>query len=217
MVFTDTLLFVLEIIGTVAFAVSGALKGIKNNMDLFGVSILGLITGVGGGVIRDTILGNTPATAFNTPLFTVIALCSSLFTFLVIRLIWKYIHDKKRIYDRFIMFTADTLGLAVFTTTGVRIAEESGNLGFVAIVFIAVITGVGGGVLRDILCADVPYVFKKHIYAVASAAGAAVNLLCGSVLPEEPAVILGGMTVIILRVLAALFHWNLPKINPEKI
>lgn len=217
MIFISTLLFVLEIIGTVAFAVSGALKGIKNNMDLFGVSILGLITGVGGGVIRDTILGNTPATAFKTPLFTIIALCSSIITFVVIRLIWKYIHDKKRIYDRFIMFFADTFGLAVFTTTGVRIAEETGHLGFVAIVFIAVITGVGGGVLRDVLCADVPYVFKKHIYAVASAAGATVNLLCSHFLPQEPSIILGGMTVVILRILAACFRWNLPKINPEKV
>ena len=87
----DTFILIFEIIGTVAFAISGAVKGIKRGMDLFGVAILGLVTGVGGGVIRDTVLGNTPATAFKSPLFAIIALSCAVLTFIIIGLVGKRI------------------------------------------------------------------------------------------------------------------------------
>lgn len=213
----DTFILVFEIIGTVAFAVSGAVKGIKNNMDLFGVMILGLVTGVGGGVMRDTILGNTPAIAFKNPLFALIAIFASVITFVIIGLIWKRIKREIRNYDRSILFFADTVGLAVFTMTGVRIAQESGAENFTAAVFIGVITAVGGGVLRDVFCTEVPDVFKKHVYAVASAAGGIVTLLCMKIMPEWVAVSVGFATIVILRFLAAHFRWNLPKVNPENL
>lgn len=211
----DKFFYIFEIVGTVAFALSGAVKGIRKNMDLFGVAILGLVTGVGGGVMRDSILGNTPAVAFESPFFTLIALSTAIITFAVVRLLWKRVRDVIQKYDRNVMFVADTLGLAVFTITGIRIAKECGIDSFVSLMFIGVITGVGGGVLRDVFCVEVPDVFKKHIYAVASAAGGAVNILLDGIVSEGVAVISGFMCVVALRFLAAYFRWNLPKINPE--
>ena len=213
----DTFILIFEIIGTVAFAISGAVKGIKRGMDLFGVAILGIVTGVGGGVIRDTVLGNTPATAFKSPLFAIIALISAVLTFIVIGLIWKSVKAGIKNYDRNILFLADTIGLAVFTMTGARIAEESSAKNITATIFIGVITAVGGGILRDVFCTEVPDVFKKHIYAVASAAGALVFLLVGRYLPEWIAVVCGFSSIVLLRFLAAHYRWNLPKVNPDNL
>ncbi len=213
----QTYFFVFEIIGTIAFALSGAMKGIKHNMDLFGVTILGIVTGVGGGIMRDSIIGNTPAIALKSPLFTLLALATSLITFAVVRLLWQYIRNHMQFFERIVVFWADTLGLAVFTTTGIRIAGECGVDNFTAKVLVGVITAVGGGVLRDVFCGDVPDVFKKHVYAVASAAGGAVNIILCGFIPEGWAVAIGFLTVVTLRNLAAHFRWNLPKINPDTL
>ena len=203
---------VFEIIGTIAFAVSGAVKGIKYKMDLFGVCVLGLVTGVGGGVIRDSIIGNTPVVAIKNPLFAIVAIVASLVTFSAL-----YLIDKKSVFDNKIyelfMFIADTLGLAVFTNTAIAIARTIGINSVFPLIFLGVLTGVGGGVLRDVFCGDVPYIFKKHIYALASAAGALINIVIYEFFPNKFAATGGILTVIILRFLAAYFKWNLPKIN----
>ncbi len=204
--------FVFEIIGTIAFAVSGAVKGIKYQMDVFGVCILGLVTGVGGGVIRDAIIGNTPVTAIKNPLFATVAIVASLITFAVIYALGKKHEPDNKKYIVF-MFAADTLGLAVFTNTALTIARDAGISNTLALVFLGTVSGVGGGVLRDVFCGDVPYIFKKHIYAVASAAGALVNVIVYAVAPQNLAAALGICTVVIIRVLAAHFKWNLPKIK----
>ncbi|MBQ5900269.1 MAG: trimeric intracellular cation channel family protein [Clostridia bacterium] len=213
----DTFILIFEIIGTVAFAISGAVKGIKRGMDLFGVAILGLVTGVGGGVIRDTVLGNTPATAFKSPLFAIIALSCAVLTFIIIGLVGKRVTTEIKNYERNILFLADTIGLAVFTMTGARIAEESSAKNITATIFIGVITAVGGGILRDVFCTEVPDVFKKHVYAVASAAGALIFLIVGRFLPEWIAVVCGFFTIVLLRFLAAHYRWNLPKVNPDNL
>ena len=118
-------------------------------------------------------------------------------------------HNQRR-YDR-LLFWMDTLGLGVFSVAGVELAfSRSGHPTFFLLVFIGTITGVGGGVLRDLLAQEVPYIFVKHIYACASLAGAA---LCAGLwrFGSMPAMLAGIAAVVIIRVLAAHFHWNLPR------
>ena len=215
--FLNTFFIVLEIIGTIAFAVSGAMKGIRKGMDLFGVVILGLITGVGGGIVRDAIIGNTPVVALKTPTFTILAIITSLVVFTVIRLLWKRIKNSVKDYDKNVIFFADTLGLAVFTMNGINIATQFQVSHFLAVVSLGVITGVGGGVFRDVFCGEVPDIFKKHVYAVAAAAGGCVYIPLSNVMPQTVAALIGIAVVVILRILAAHFRWNLPKINPETL
>lgn len=204
----DTFIFVVNIIGTLAFAASGAMIGLNKNMDIFGVCILGLATATGGGVIRDLILGLTPPMAFRDPTYAVLALATSAVFFS--RRVRRVLMHNQRRYDR-LLFWMDTLGLGVFSVAGVELAfSRSGHPTFFLLVFIGTITGVGGGVLRDLLAQEVPYIFVKHIYACASLAGA---VLCAGLwrFGSMPAMLAGIAAVVIIRVLAAHFHWNLPR------
>ena len=193
------------------------MKGIKHNMDLFGVVILGLVTGVGGGIVRDSIIGNTPAIALINPTFTLLAIATSVVTFVVIALAWKRVREGLHDYDRAVMFFADTFGLAIFTINGINIAKECDIANVLALASLGVMTGVGGGVMRDVFCGEVPDIFKKHIYAVASAAGASVYLLLSVWTSDLTASISGIVTIVLLRILAAHFRWNLPKIDPQTL
>lgn len=204
----DTFIFVVNIIGTLAFAASGAMIGLKKNMDIFGVCILGLSTATGGGVIRDLILGLTPPMAFQDPTCAVLSLVTSavFFSRRVRRLL---MHNQRR-YDR-LLFWMDTLGLGAFSVIGVQLAfEQADHPTFFLLVFVGTLTGVGGGVLRDLLAQEVPYIFVKHIYACASLAGAA---LCAGLwrFGSMPAMLAGMAAVVLIRVLAAHYRWNLPK------
>lgn len=204
----DTFIFVVNIIGTLAFAASGAMIGLNKNMDIFGVCILGLATATGGGVIRDLILGLTPPMAFRDPTYAILALVTSA-VFFSRRVRQVLMHNQRR-YDR-LLFWMDTLGLGVFSVAGVELAfSRSGHPTFFLLVFVGTLTGVGGGVLRDLLAQEVPYIFVKHIYACASLAGAA---LCAGLwrFGSMPAMLAGIAAVVIIRVLAAHFHWNLPR------
>lgn len=204
----DTVLLILELAGTLAFAVSGAITGLKKNMDLFGVCILGLTTAVGGGVIRDVILGNTPPATFQDPIYAMVALGTSLVLFLPgIRrlLMWD-----QRLYD-LTLLVMDSAGLGIFTVMGIRIVYSSTpDPTLFLLVFVGVVTGVGGGVLRDIMAGDTPYIFVKHVYASASLAGALVCVGLWAVWGELPAILGGTAVVILIRFLSAYFHWNLP-------
>lgn len=207
------LIFVFEIIGTVAFAVSGAMTGLKNKMDIFGVMILGVVTAVGGGVIRDLILGITPPGMFGKPVYAVVAMVTAVITFLptVRRLLTK----NQRVHD-FVLLILDSLGLGVFTVVGIQTAYRvSSGYGAFLIVFVGVITGVGGGVLRDVLAGERPYIFVKHIYASASIAGAIACVLLWSV-NSTAAVVVGAVLVFVIRLLAAHFRWSLPKAEIEQ-
>lgn len=205
----DIFLLILELAGTMAFAASGAMTGLRKNMDVFGVCILGLTTAVGGGVIRDVILGSTPPATFQDPIYAAVALLTSLVLFLpqVRRLLmWD-----QALFD-LALFLMDTAGLAIFTVMGIRIAYASApRPTLFLLVFVGVVTGVGGGVLRDMMAGDTPYIFVKHVYACASLAGA---LACGALwrcAGEMPAMLLGAGAVILIRVLSAHYRWNLPR------
>lgn len=204
----DRFILIVELIGTMAFAASGAMTGIKKNMDIFGVCILGLTTAVGGGVIRDLILGNTPPATFQDPIYATVAVLTSLVLFLpgVRRLLmWDPV-----LYD-LCLFLMDTAGLGIFTVVGIRVAyAHAPRATLFLLAFVGVITGVGGGVLRDVLAGDTPYIFVKHIYACASLVGAVICGLLWHYAGEGLSMLAGAAAVFLIRGLSAHFRWNLP-------
>lgn len=205
----EEVFFIFEILGIIAFSLSGALVAIEKKMDIFGVAIIGLITATGGGVIRDLILGVNPPKAFQNPLDALVAIVTALIVFLPV--VRKIFIKEKKVYE-FVTRMLDSLGLGLFTVIGVRVAIESGfekNL-FLQI-FVGVLTGVGGGVLRDVLSGDRPYIFVKHFYACASLLGAIACSLLWENLGEISASLIGIGIIFTLRLLAAHYRWSLPK------
>ena len=205
----DFFLLTLDLLGTLAFAASGAMTGIRKNMDLFGVCILALTTAVGGGVIRDVILGNTPPATFQNPVYATLALLTALVLFLPgLR---RFLMHNTALFD-LCMFWMDAAGLGIFTVVGIRTAYACAPRPSVfLLVFVGVVTGVGGGVLRDVMAGDTPYIFVKHVYASASLAGA---LLCGTLwhyAGELPSMLLGAGVVLLIRALSRHFNGNLPR------
>ena len=207
----DTFIFVLEIIGTVAFASSGAMTAIEKKMDIFGVNILGATTAVGGGMMRDIILGVTPPAAFSQPVYILFSILTSTLLFAIVYTNPEILHSriKSRYYDK-IMLWCDTAGLGIFTVVGIQTASKilpQDNPFF--FVFIGVLTGVGGGVLRDIMAGETPYILVREIYASAAIAGGITCVVCGSTMGEATATVLGLIVTVVIRSLAAYFHWNL--------
>ncbi len=199
---------IIEILGILAFALSGAMVGLRAKMDLFGVTFLGLITTVGGGIIRDVILGNTPPMTFRDPTYALLALAVSLIVFLPF--VRKSFTRVQQVFDT-VLLVVDSLGLGIYTVTGIRTAYEAGFDSLFILVFSGVITAVGGGALRDVLADQPPYIFVKHIYAIASLTGALVCALSWGFIGDIWAMTLGAVTVFVLRLLAARFRWNLPR------
>lgn len=210
-ILSASLLLILELVGTVAFSVSGAMTGLRKNMDLFGVAILGLTTAVGGGMIRDLILGNTPPVMFRDPVYAMVALCTAVIVFLpAVQRLLDRIHG---LYD-VLMLWMDSLGLGIFTVVGIQTAYTAlEKPGVFLLLFVGVITGVGGGLLRDLFAGDTPYIFVKHFYACASLIGAAVCVVLWGLLGQTAAVVLGASAVVVLRLLAVRFRWSLPRVK----
>ena len=207
---SEILLLAFEIAGTVAFAVSGALLGLEKRMDILGISILGLTTAVGGGVIRDIILGITPPMTFRNPLYAAIAIGVSVLVFVIVR---KRSLFKGRFYE-ITMLIIDSTGLGVFTVIGINTAfVRDDSYGIFLLVFVGVMTGVGGGILRDVMAGDRPYIFVKHFYASASIIGAVVCVAVWDVLGSITSMFVGTAVVIVLRLCAARFRWSLPKVQ----
>ena len=212
-----TLLFLFDLIGTIAFAISGAFVAIGKEMDIFGVNVLAVTTACGGGLMRDLIIGSTPPQMFRNPFFVIVAVVVANVVFL---LMFLHRHMPRKVavlYDS-MLFWFDTLGLAAFMVDGVMagMAIGYGDNAFL-ICFLGFITAVGGGALRDVLAGRMPDIFRKHIYAVAAIAGAilmvAVMRLFGS---QQMAMVSGFLLVLILRKLAAHYRWNLPKVKLEQ-
>ena len=187
---SGTLLLIFEIIGTISFAVSGAITAINKKMDIFGVIILGIVTAVGGGAIRDLVLGINPPVTFTSPVYAVVAAVTAIIVF--IPAVLKFLHKKKAIYD-YALLVMDSLGLAVFTVIGIETAvSNTSEFNSFLLLFVGVITGIGGGVLRDIMAGNIPYIFVKHFYASASLIGAAVCIILWNLIGQEWAMILLG-------------------------
>lgn len=204
---------VMYIIGTIAFAVSGAIVAIENEMDIFGVNILAITTATGGGLIRDLLLGRIPPMIFVNPSYVYISVLVANLVIILFRLQKRMKKQYLLIYE-WTLLICDTLGLAAFTADTVNTVmntEYKDNL--FEVVFLAVLTAVGGGLLRDIMANKLPYIFVKHIYACASLIGALLTGILWQYLGGTVSMIIGFLSVIIVRLLAAVFNWNLPKIK----
>ncbi len=204
--------FALEIIGTIAFAISGAVVGLRYRTDIFGVLCLGIVTATGGGVIRDVILGNTPPSAFQNPIYVLTASIASVVIFAYAYYAEKSGRHVSLEFYKKLLFLMDSVGLGIFTVSGVHMAwvVSGGNNHFLC-VFSGLITGVGGGLLRDMMVDQLPDIFRKHIYAIASIVGAmfTVHLYShGYMVFAQP---VGACVIIVIRLLAAHYKWNLPK------
>lgn len=200
-----------EIIGTVSFSISGAVTAIKKGMDLFGVIILGLTTAVGGGIIRDLILGINPPKTFTNPIYGSIAVAAAVITFIIMA---AHREPKSTASHDLLMFWMDTIGLAIFTVVGISTAYEiSDSYSAFLLIFVGVITGVGGGVVRDMFAGNTPYIFVKHIYACACISGSLICVLLWKPFGMIPAMLAGAAAVVALRYLARQFKWNLPRIK----
>lgn len=214
MLYSDIIIFIMEIIGTIAFAISGAIIGVQKKMDLFGINVLGITTAVGGGMVRDLILGVNPPATFRNATYTLTAIASSTIVFCV-----GYFNKKTspgkyaRLYD-LILLIGDTIGLGIFSVMGSYAAIKAGYTDncFLTI-FVGVMTGVGGGMIRDIMAGNTPYILVKHIYAVASLAGAAVFTLLLPYFSYLQCMVAGASIVMLIRFLAAHYRWNLPRIH----
>ena len=206
----DSIFFVFEIIGVIAFSLSGALTAMKKEMDIFGACVLGMTTAIGGGIIRDLILGVNPPVAFVDPLQAVLGLAIPALAYLPF--IQKFFARNKHKVHTLSLMIADSVGLGVFTVVGVNACFENlPNPNAFTAIFLGVITGVGGGVLRDVFSMNLPKIFVKHFYACASIAGAIVAFFMHVYFDALLASIIGAAVVITLRFLASFLRWNLPK------
>ena len=205
----DTALIILESVCVMFFSMSGAIVAIEKKMDLFGVAIMGLTTSIGGGIIRDLILDITPPMSLRHPRIAIIAIVTSIIFF--IPYIRRKIQEEEKIYN-ILMFITDSIGLGLFTVIGVQTAINNGfSDNYFLQVFVGVISGVGGGVLRDVLAGNRPYIFIKHFYANAALIGAIVCVILWNIVGSLAAMLISASIIFILRVLAAHFHWSLPK------
>ncbi len=206
--------FIFELIGTIAFAISGAVCGLRAKTDLFGVLALGMITATGGGVIRDMILGQIPPTAFVNPFYISIAVVSALLVFITAAFQMKRGFPIDRNLYRKILFYMDAIGLGFFTVMGCETAFRiSAGSNLFLSVFSGMITGVGGGLLRDMMVDQLPDIFRKYIYAVASMAGGILCVICMRYGYGVPGIYLGAICIVIIRILSSYFHWSLPRLD----
>lgn len=209
----ELIIRITEYIGTVAFAISGVIVAINKRLDFFGAAVLGVTTAVGGGALRDILLGITPPMMFQNYVFVAVALAISCLIFIIEYHIGG-IFSKGRDYLQVINIF-DAVGLGAFTVVGVNTAIISGysDNGFL-VIFVGTITGIGGGVLRDVLAGRIPMVLRKQIYAVAAIVGAAFNFILYH-MGYNPtlAMLLGAAAVMLIRFLASYFKWDLPKVS----
>lgn len=200
------IILVLDLFGTMAFAVTGALRAIEHKYDIVGIIILATTTGLLGGVMRDTILGIFPPYNFSDTIH--IAL-----TTIAATIIFFLYHRIKKYENMFNIF--DAIGLGVFTFTGASIAYSLFNTNFVLIVISSLLTAFGGGILRDVFVREPPIVFTKEVYALASFIGVILFLILVNVkLQFEFIAIAVIFVTTCIRLISIKLQWNLPKVKP---
>ncbi len=202
-----------EFIGILAFAISGAMISIQRKMDIFGVIFLTLVTALGGGVMRDVFIGIVPPRNFFNFSHLLTTIVTAIVVFTLAEIFKNFFFTNfKKINE--IVNVFDAFGLAAFTIMGIQIPVEAGYGDHeFFVIFIAVFTAVGGGLLRDVMSREKPMIFTKNIYATAVLLGALCYYFLGKFIPENIATIITFVVIVSIRVLAARFHWDLPKIE----
>jgi len=211
-----TTMFILEILGTIAFAVSGALAGIKKEMDILGVAIIAIITATAGGAIRDITLGITPPSVFRDPIYLIVVLITvAVFLFgLRLRKINSPFVTKPIRFLEVLINISDAVGLGVFTISGVSVAIISGyGNNIFLVLFVGTVTGVGGGIMRDVFTMRVPSVFVRHIYALASMIGALIFFILRTYIYRSLAMVISVAIIVIIRFVSHRYKLSLPKVK----
>lgn len=197
----ETLVLILDLVGTFVFALSGAMLGVRRRLDIFGVLVLSFAAATAGGITRDLLIGATPPAALSDWRYPVISLAAGVVTFFRAPLIEK-LRNPVRLFD--------AMGLALFAVAGTRKALEYGISPPMAAAM-GMLTGIGGGIARDVLLAQVPLVLRAELYAVAALAGALVVALGHWFdLPALPCALVGAGLCFGLRMMAVTYGWQLP-------
>lgn len=199
-------LYILDLIGTVVFAMSGILLAYRHKMDLFGMLVLATVTAIGGGTIRDMALGATPVFWMKNPAYLYIIIATCLLATFVL-------HFSSRQIGATLIQIVDAVGLAAFTGIGVNKALDYEAI-YIAAITMGVLTGVGGGMIRDVLAREVPMVLRAEIYATACIIGGTVHVLCiASGLPSMTSLWIGVTVTLLIRLAAIYWNLHLPKLS----
>ena len=214
----DIFLIIIQTVGAISFTVSATIYAIHKRADVIGALVFSLLTCFGGGFIRDLSIGNVPPKILSDKTLICIAaisvaVCAVCYHLGFIKRVAKY---ADRHQHNFLIEFTDALGLASFVISGLEAAIDSGKTGFVILVFCGCITGVGGGILRDICSATIPAVFRKHIYLIPVIIASVFFVLAYKHMNEVLCVILTMGIVIAIRMLAFKFKWNLPIPKPSE-
>lgn len=198
-------LILLDYLGTFAFAISGALKAVRKEMDLFGLIVLAVVTAIGGGTVRDVMLGQQPFW-FANPYYILLALLAAFLVFALYRVLSR---------GETVLLWFDAIGLGAFTVIGASKAMTYG-LGLVPTVALACLTGIGGGLIRDMLAQEVPVVLRKEVYASASVLGAIIYWLLEQYsVPAHFSTSLAMLVVIAIRLLSLHYGIGLPRLKTK--
>lgn len=206
--------FIFEMVGTVSFAVAGAMVAIKKKVDIFGVLVLSAVTALGGGIVRDILIGYLPPRMFSDYRYVLAAVVSALIVFIVAYVFRNQFARSYNVVDG-VNNIFDAIGLGIFTVTGARVAIDSGfTRNGILVVCLAVITGVGGGIIRDVMLKEIPFVLTKRIYAIASiCGGTAYHLLVVNSVDKKLAAVISVAIVFVIRVLATVLKLDLPRVK----
>lgn len=198
---------IIDILGTISFAISGALTAMRKKLDVFGILIIALVTSVGGGTLRDILIGKTPVSWMLNMTFVYVIISATVVAILF-RSYLKYVRRS--------LFLFDTIGIALYTIAGVQIATVAG-LHPVVCVILGTISACFGGVLRDILCNEIPVIFHKEIYATVCLLGGSIYLgLSEAGMMQAYAMIISGAVIIFIRTLAVIQQWSLPSVYKKE-
>lgn len=194
----------MEFIGTVAFAMSGALLAIEKNLDYYGIGFFAIITAVGGGIIRDVIINLPLPVALSDPIFIIVSLAAAA----VVIVFHKWVRKFQSLVTFF-----DAVGLAAFTAIGAKAAINSDGCTPFVVITLALLTGTGGGILRDMFAREIPFVFRKEVYAMACIAGAIVFLFTYPYVAMTIAMYLCFGVTLAVRLVSIKFNWQLARVK----
>ena len=211
----DIIWYMFDMIGTIAFAVSGALVGVARKMDIFGMAVLALATAIGGGIVRDVLLGYFPPNSLRNVVYVTVVLAVTVIVFLIYNS--RYRKHAMGPRSRASYLLADALGLASFTVTGASAGFKLYPELPIFIVLLGTITAVGGGIIRDMLAQRIPSVLKEDVYALPSIIGGIVYYLMVTSSWDSMAVYGAFTVVLVIRLLAIKYNWSLPKVGKTKL
>ncbi|CDF79729.1 adS protein [Formosa agariphila KMM 3901] len=202
------MIYIIDILGTISFAISGVLVALSKRMDPFGVLIIASVTAIGGGTLRDVLVGNTPVTWMHNMTYVYVILATTIFS-VVLR--------HKIDYLRTSLFLFDTIGIGLYTLVGIQVGMSHGLHPIICIA-LGTMTACFGGVIRDILCNEIPVIFRDEIYATACILGGISYFVLRKLPIEDDYVFMfSGLVVILIRLLAVRFKIKLPNLYKSEI